>query len=497
MSSPIDQLLAIIGQTQPQQASGNMGLPGGFGNPELQNQTPQPAEDSIVSPNPAQPNPEQVRMEGYRRLLTNFTYSLGSGLEAANANPRGRGQRTQAGMGAILQVPQKIQDARQAYALQQAKMAQELAAAKASEANAAKTTAGLNLIPAQLQQILAKTGNIQGQTAQLPALTQAKTDTAGATVMNAETNRARLEYQKTQKTAEQLKAEQYKYVTTQNTDEGPKALFQPPGWDGDPSKLVEKVMGGPLDKLSPAVIEDPNDSKRGLKADFNPRTGEYSVNGQVIPNAHEFTKPTGGAGSGYQLIKTVDENGDSVQMFVPKTPGTVYSSDYTAQEKNRRGQADIIQVEADRIIKMIDANPSSVGPLAGRIARGEAVIGNIDPQTKAIGTALGSFEALQPILHGFRGGSQTVDHFHSVIGDQAMNAEALKASLLQVKQLAADIKMGTAVDLFPAVTNTQAATDKMKTVPAGQERIKVIGPNGERGTILKSETLPPGWKAAP
>lgn len=64
-------------------------------------------------------------MEGFRRLLTNFTYSLGSGLTAANQSPRGRAQRTGAGMGAVLQVPEVLRRAQEQAAAVKEKQAQD------------------------------------------------------------------------------------------------------------------------------------------------------------------------------------------------------------------------------------------------------------------------------------------------------------------------------------------------------------------------------------
>lgn len=75
-------------------------------------------EDLIVSPDPTNPHPPDVRMEGFRRLTTDFTYSLGQGLSAASQNPVGRSLRTTAGMGAILQVPEQLQKAKEAQAAQ-------------------------------------------------------------------------------------------------------------------------------------------------------------------------------------------------------------------------------------------------------------------------------------------------------------------------------------------------------------------------------------------
>lgn len=146
------------------------------------------------------------------------------------------------------------------------------------------------------------------------------------------------------------------------------------------------------------------------------------------------------------LIHTVDENGNPVQKVVPKVAGATFGAAPTAQTQNRREQADIILREADRIIGLIDKTPNAVGPVVGRLALGQTVLGTVAPEAKALGTALGSFEALQPILHGFRGGGQTVEHFHSVLGDQTLNAAALKASLLQIKALASDIRGGKAVE---------------------------------------------------
>jgi len=57
-------------------------------------------------------------MEGWRRVATDFTYGLGSGLSAGSQNPTGRALRTSAGAGAILQQPMVLQKAREAMALQ-------------------------------------------------------------------------------------------------------------------------------------------------------------------------------------------------------------------------------------------------------------------------------------------------------------------------------------------------------------------------------------------
>lgn len=76
-------------------------------------------EDLIVSPDPSKPRTAEQRQEGIRRMLTDFTFSLGTGLSAASANPRGRAQRTQAGVGATLQVPEFLRRAQEAEKVQE------------------------------------------------------------------------------------------------------------------------------------------------------------------------------------------------------------------------------------------------------------------------------------------------------------------------------------------------------------------------------------------
>lgn len=159
------------------------------------------------------------------------------------------------------------------------------------------------------------------------------------------------------------------------------------------------------------------------------------------------------------VIQTVDDNGNKVTKIVPKVAGSTFSGAPTAQEQNRRDQADIVERQVDHVMELIDKAPNAVGPILGRLARGETVVGTVAPEAKALATALGSLEALQPILHGYRGGSQTMDHFHSIIGDQSLNAAALKASLKEIKALAADIRKGDSTP--PPAGNIDNVLDKL------------------------------------
>lgn len=214
-------------------------------------------------------------------------------------------------------------------------------------------------------------------------------------------------------------------------------------WETGPNAGQIITPGKPATEksLQPKEVQFKN-GKHGT-ANFNSTTGKYhdpvseaDITDQVI-GAYEKPSPDQNV-----VVRTVNEKGEPVERIVPKVPGGEFKAAPTAQESNRRDQARIVNNYADHLIALIDKNPNAVGPLLGRVARGEVAIGNVPPEVKALHTALGSFEALQPILHGFRGGSQTVDHFHGVIGDQHLNAAALKASINEIKALAGDIQSG-------------------------------------------------------
>lgn len=122
MAGPLDILALLTGQgvnplamgggASPQQYPGNFEGPAIQTGPapDIQPPTMIRPEDLLASPNPSQPRTLDQRQEGIRRMITDFTFSLGNGLSAASVNPRGRAQRTQAGIGAILQVPKVLQD---------------------------------------------------------------------------------------------------------------------------------------------------------------------------------------------------------------------------------------------------------------------------------------------------------------------------------------------------------------------------------------------------
>lgn len=78
--------------------------------------------------------------------------------------------------------------------------------------------------------------------------------------------------------------------------------------------------------------------------------------------------------------------------------------------------------------KLTIENAKSMGPIVGRIARGELKIGNVDPSVAELYGAMKSFYALQPAVHGFRN-AEFVKDFETAIGTLERNPEAFLAGI--------------------------------------------------------------------
>jgi hypothetical protein len=80
----------------------------------------------------------------------------------------------------------------------------------------------------------------------------------------------------------------------------------------------------------------------------------------------------------------------------------------------------------------IKKNAKSLGPLMGRLQRGEIAIGNVDPKIAKLYSALTSFYALNPAIHGFRN-FEFVKDMPSFIGGLERDPEATIAGLEGLK----------------------------------------------------------------
>lgn len=109
-----------------------------------------------------------------------------------------------------------------------------------------------------------------------------------------------------------------------------------------------------------------------------------------------------------------------------------------AQAQNKAHQARVIMQRGDELIQKLQANPQ-MGPIIGRIAKGEIDLGSVDPETRSLYTALESFTDLQPALHGSRG-VQYAERFKKAIGGLETNPAAVIASVRELQKTAQDFQ---------------------------------------------------------
>lgn len=125
----------------------------------------------------------------------------------------------------------------------------------------------------------------------------------------------------------------------------------------------------------------------------------------------------------------------------------------TANMRNREEQAHIISTAGAQLKAALTAAKDVIGPRAGRFQEAQEgplgiITGGPNKAYAGVKSQLGSFEALLPILHGFRGGPQVIAQFQrSLGGGLNQPVENLHAALDAVISLAHDIETGRAVPI--------------------------------------------------
>lgn len=97
-----------------------------------------------------------------------------------------------------------------------------------------------------------------------------------------------------------------------------------------------------------------------------------------------------------------------------------------AQSRGSAAQA-VLSLMPD-LDKLVRSNAKEMGPLMGRINRGEIAIGNVDPKVAELYSAMKSFYALQPAVHGFRN-AEFVKDFEHALGTLERDPEAFLAGM--------------------------------------------------------------------
>ena len=111
----------------------------------------------------------------------------------------------------------------------------------------------------------------------------------------------------------------------------------------------------------------------------------------------------------------------------------------TGQPASRAAQAASIKEAGDQLLKEIDAKSKKIGNLGSYWAQATNGTPISDPDVAGLMTSLGSFAALQPSLHGFRG-QQALKGFEDLIGGVPKNPEALKESIKSIQRTAGIIE---------------------------------------------------------
>jgi hypothetical protein len=203
-----------------------------------------------------------------------------------------------------------------------------------------------------------------------------------------------------------------------------------------------------------------NEGKKSAEAESE-RQNKLKI-AEILAAARTRTTGTGAAVKPAPVktpkwIKVTDAHGD--QVFADPSDPRFKSGELrppsTAQTQNRESQADIVQTAAEQMMAAVDSADKAgvIGPRAGRWQEAqEGPLGMITggPSSEYAGSKamLGSFEALLPILHGFRGGPQVIAQFQKSMGG-GMNqpAENLRAAIRSLRILADDIRTGRAIPI--------------------------------------------------
>jgi hypothetical protein len=97
-----------------------------------------------------------------------------------------------------------------------------------------------------------------------------------------------------------------------------------------------------------------------------------------------------------------------------------------AQSRGSAAQA-VLQLMPD-LDKLVKSNAAEMGPIMGRLNRGEIAIGDVDPKVAELYSAMKSFYALQPAVHGFRN-AEFVKDFEHALGTLERDPDAFLAGM--------------------------------------------------------------------
>ena len=104
----------------------------------------------------------------------------------------------------------------------------------------------------------------------------------------------------------------------------------------------------------------------------------------------------------------------------------------SGQAQSRASAAESVLQLMPGLEQEVKKNAASMGPLMGRLERGELAIGDVPPDVAQLYAAMKSFYALQPAVHGFRN-AEFVKDFETALGTLERDPDAFIAGMKGLK----------------------------------------------------------------
>lgn len=165
----------------------------------------------------------------------------------------------------------------------------------------------------------------------------------------------------------------------------------------------------------------------------NPSTGQYSIDrGETAPT-YAMVAPS---------LRTVDVIDPKTGLPTVQTlSGTKIGTSATGAYGHEAAQAGIVQRAGADLISDIQANREKIGTLTAWVKKYGLNTPIADPTLAKLQAELGTFAALQPAMHGFRG-TNAIDTFQNIIGGLQKNPDATIASIQGILRTAGAINPG-------------------------------------------------------
>ena len=248
----------------------------------------------------------------------------------------------------------------------------------------------------------------------------------------------------------------------QNTEESTKAAQKLAGEkEADEEKLHEAQEKNYTTKDEEAL------SKAGLMRDkdgnvvADPTSQAYQkqqLAGQAVKNLMDYRSAQSDLTEAKEEVERAknDPNSPAFKAAQQKLAMAQYAHDLAAQNLGLHrdefankvqeqellkpsGQAQSRASAAESVLQLmpgleqeVKKNAASMGPLMGRLERGELAIGDVPPDVAQLYAAMKSFYALQPAVHGFRN-AEFVKDFETALGTLERDPDAFIAGMTGLK----------------------------------------------------------------